>query len=133
MQKLINILKSVSDKNRLRILWLLRQKRLCVCELSSLIGITQPSVSKHLRKLVAAGLIARKQDRFWTDYYILDNRLFDNFWDCIKDVLAGDPGIIADTKKLKTVNRYYMCCKDKNEKGERDGSKERRQKQQERQ
>ena len=48
MRELMLVLKAVADKNRMRILKMLEQKSMCVCELAAVLGIKQPSVSKHL-------------------------------------------------------------------------------------
>ena len=56
------VLKAVADRNRLRILKLLESKHMCVCELAFVLGIKQPSVSRHLKKLKEAGLIDNEQD-----------------------------------------------------------------------
>ena len=57
MEILDKTLKAFADSNRLRILKLLEKKKMCVCELAFVLGITQPSVSKHLKKLTSTGLI----------------------------------------------------------------------------
>jgi ArsR family transcriptional regulator len=43
----------------------------CVCELVEPLGLTQPTVSHHLKKLTDAGLLAREQRGVWA-YYSLD-------------------------------------------------------------
>ena len=57
MRDLMLVLKAVADKNRMRILKMLERKSMCVCELAAVLGIKQPSVSKHLVILKNAGLI----------------------------------------------------------------------------
>jgi ArsR family transcriptional regulator len=62
---LSNILKAIADENRLRILCLLREKPLYVCELESILGTTQSNVSRHLAKLKDKGIIdAEKKAQF---------------------------------------------------------------------
>ncbi len=108
------LLKAFADKNRLRILKLLEARKMCVCELASVIGITQPSVSRHLKKLSRAGLIGSEQDCFWTNYYVRsDNRLLRPLLLCLKKALRGDGIIKADAKKLKKVDRTKLCCRRK--------------------
>ncbi|MFH1379734.1 MAG: metalloregulator ArsR/SmtB family transcription factor [bacterium] len=62
------IFKAFADRNRLRILKLLEYKNFCVCELAFIIGIAQPSISRHLRKLKKTGIISSYQESFWTNY-----------------------------------------------------------------
>jgi ArsR family transcriptional regulator len=43
----------------------------CACELTPALGLTQPTVSHHLKKLTEAGLIEREQRGKWA-YFSLD-------------------------------------------------------------
>jgi ArsR family transcriptional regulator len=47
------------------------EKAVCVCELTDPLGLTQPTVSHHLKKLTDAGLLAREQRGVWA-YYSID-------------------------------------------------------------
>jgi len=60
----------LGDEARLRILRLLEKERLNVSELTSILGIAQPGVSRHLRLLKEGGLVQEERDRGWT-YYVL--------------------------------------------------------------
>lgn len=112
MIKLEKIIKALADKNRLRIIKLLELRKMCVCELAFILGISQPSVSKHLKKLSNAGLIASEQDRFWTNYYLkADVKVLKDFLTCLKKHLSKEGIIKQDLKKLKRVNRLKLCCK----------------------
>jgi ArsR family transcriptional regulator, arsenate/arsenite/antimonite-responsive transcriptional repressor len=51
MKDIEGLFKALADKNRIRILKLLESRKCCVCELADLLGITQPSISRHLKKL----------------------------------------------------------------------------------
>lgn len=61
----VEILKVLSDTNRLRIINLLYAQELCVCELEYLLGISQSNLSKHLRLMSDAGFLeSRRQNKF---------------------------------------------------------------------
>jgi ArsR family transcriptional regulator len=112
MEELERLLKALADKNRLRIIKLLEARKMCVCELAFVIGITQPSVSRHLKKLSTAGIVACEQDRFWTNYYLRqDNNSLKALLSCFKKHLNSDVAIKEDLEKLKRVNRTKLCCK----------------------
>ena len=65
MKSLIQFFKLLSDETRLRILILLLQEKLCVCELQGLLALSQPKVSKHLAKLRDVGAVEdEKVDKF---------------------------------------------------------------------
>lgn len=67
------VFKALADPHRVRIVNLLAAagEPVCVCDLTEPLGIAQPTVSHHLKKLVAAGLLRREQRGTWA-YYSLD-------------------------------------------------------------
>ncbi len=112
MEDVADLLKALADKNRLRIIKLLESRAMCVCELAFVLGITQPSVSRHLRKLRAAGLVGCKQDHFWTDYYLEQgHEALATILSCFKRHLENNPVVRADRAKLKKADRNRLCCK----------------------
>jgi len=108
-QKLFKIF---SDRNRLRIFYLLEQRKMCVCELAYILGVTQPSVSRHLKRMKEVGLIGTEQDGFWTNYFLRKgNKAHENVLCCVKSLLREDKVIEADCKKLKNIDRTKLCCR----------------------
>jgi ArsR family transcriptional regulator len=67
------LFKTLGDPTRVRIVHLLAtsEEPVCVCGLIEPLGLTQPTVSHHLKKLTDAGLIVREQRGVWA-YYTLD-------------------------------------------------------------
>ncbi len=67
------LFKALSDPARVKIVNLLATSEVpvCVCELTGPLGLTQPTVSHHLKKLTNAGLLAREQRGTWA-YYTID-------------------------------------------------------------
>ena len=67
------LFRALADPHRVRIVNLLATSPdpVCVCELTPSLGISQPTVSHHLKKLVTAGLLDREQRGVWA-YYSLD-------------------------------------------------------------
>jgi ArsR family transcriptional regulator, arsenate/arsenite/antimonite-responsive transcriptional repressor len=67
------VFKALADPHRVRIVNLLAGagEPVCVCDLTEPLGIAQPTVSHHLKKLVAAGLLEREQRGTWA-YYSLN-------------------------------------------------------------
>ena len=54
------VLKAVADPTRMRMLSLMLADddgEACTCDLTDVLGLTQPTVTHHLKKLVAAGLV----------------------------------------------------------------------------
>jgi ArsR family transcriptional regulator, arsenate/arsenite/antimonite-responsive transcriptional repressor len=67
------VFKALADPARVRIVNLLAttDEPVCVCELIEPLGLSQPTVSHHLKKLTSAGLLRREQRGVWA-YYSID-------------------------------------------------------------
>jgi ArsR family transcriptional regulator len=101
MHDLSNIFKALSDKTRLRILKLLEEGELCVCDIVAALDMVQPKVSFHLSVLKEAGLIKDMKQGKWIHYRIDDSDIFRRF--IIFSVLERTPeeDIQEDKKRLK--------------------------------
>jgi ArsR family transcriptional regulator len=68
-----SLFRALGDPARVRIVNVLATSAepVCVCELIGPLGLSQPTVSHHLKKLVAAGLLQREQRGVWA-YYSID-------------------------------------------------------------
>jgi len=80
MKDFANIFKALSDPTRLRIMLLLRQRELCVCELMFILKMEQSRVSHHMRVLRDGGIAETVRDGRWIIYRIPEE---------MKDLLAG--------------------------------------------
>jgi ArsR family transcriptional regulator len=77
-ESLAQILKAVADPARLQLLALLRSAsggKACVCDLTEPLGLTQPTVSHHLKVLVEAGLVRRERRGTWAWYSLVPDRI----------------------------------------------------------
>lgn len=73
MRNKIELFKVMSDSNRVRILMMLLQKPLCVCEITSILGLTTATVSNHLSYLRREGFVEDERRGKWIDYRIPKN------------------------------------------------------------
>jgi ArsR family transcriptional regulator len=66
------VFRALGDAARVRIINLLATSDgpVCICELIEPIGLSQPTISHHMKKLVDAGLLEREQDGKWAYYSI---------------------------------------------------------------
>lgn len=62
---------ALSDPLRIKVIELLRDKELCVCDLSEALEVTQSKLSFHLKTLKEAGLVRTQQEGRWI-YYSLN-------------------------------------------------------------
>src|SRR5512135_917538 len=68
MEEVAAYFKALSDETRLRILKLLEEGELCVCDLTAALEMTQPNISFHLGILKEAGLVKDRRDGRWMHY-----------------------------------------------------------------
>ncbi len=74
------LLKAVADPVRLQLLSLIRSaegSQACVCDLTSAVGLSQPTVSHHLKVLTDAGLLSRERRGTWAWFHLVPSRLDD--------------------------------------------------------
>lgn len=69
---LSEIFKVLGDETRTKILYLLAQKKLCVCDIAVILEMSLPAVSHHLRLLKALRLVQYERDGKMV-YYSLDD------------------------------------------------------------
>lgn len=114
LKQTTKIAKALADENRIRILCLLKNRKdLCVCEITDIIGLAQPTISNHLKLLENAGLIESFKDGLWVNYNI--NSLLDSFSSEFIEVLhknlKNDTQIKIDEENAKKINRDAICRK----------------------
>ncbi|MFN2341412.1 MAG: ArsR/SmtB family transcription factor [Halanaerobium sp.] len=109
---LIYIIKALAHENRLRILNLLKEKTLCVCELRNIMEINQSNASRHLRKLKNAGLIKNSKDAQWVYYQLNHKQLKKHpFIELmIKEEFENNDLFAEDNRKLKLYNQSQVSC-----------------------
>jgi ArsR family transcriptional regulator, arsenate/arsenite/antimonite-responsive transcriptional repressor len=76
-QATARLFKALADPNRVKIVNFLATSPdpVCVCEFTGPLGLSQPTVSHHLKKLVAAGLLEREQRGTWAYYSLRPDAL----------------------------------------------------------
>lgn len=112
MHDLLRVLKAISNENRLRILKILEEKPMCVCEIRKVLELSQPAVSRHLTKLKDAGLIRSRKEGIWVNYLIPDR--FENHE--VRDILRYIGGLLNEDETVKRdrniareVDRTKIC------------------------
>lgn len=102
------VAKAVADPSRVRILKLLEGGELCVCQITTILGLATATVSKHLAALKVAGLLQQRRGGKWV-YYRLAARGLNPyaplFLEMVRSSLADDPTIAEDRRLLGMVNQ----------------------------
>jgi ArsR family transcriptional regulator, arsenate/arsenite/antimonite-responsive transcriptional repressor len=75
--RMAEVAKALGDPIRLQLVDVLRKHagNVCVCELVPLFDISQPTLSHHLKKLRAAGIVDSERRGLWAYYYVLPEAL----------------------------------------------------------
>ena len=112
MKIFVKVMKALSDPNRVKIIKVLQQKNMCVCELQAALNLAQSTVSKHLRILEEAGLVDYKKDGLWVNYFLADGKsspyaasLLGN----LQHWLNEDSEVEELMKKAPFINREDIC------------------------
>ncbi len=102
-------MKALGDTNRFRILMMLTERALCVCEILEVLDIAGGTLSNHLKILKTAGLINDRREGRWIIYELADDNTR-TFADLL-EMDMKDPGqIVNDRNTLKNINRT-VCSK----------------------
>jgi len=79
------IFKTLGDDIRLRILWLLLNRELCVCDIESVLEISQANASRHLAKMKNAGILTSKKTAQWV-YYDINKKFIEAYPEFLKSL-----------------------------------------------
>jgi ArsR family transcriptional regulator, arsenate/arsenite/antimonite-responsive transcriptional repressor len=77
-EQLARRFKALGDPTRVRLLSLIAAHdggEACICDLTDPVGLSQPTVSHHMKQLAEAGLVTREQRGKWAYYRIVDDAL----------------------------------------------------------
>ena len=114
MREFTKLMKALSDPNRVRIIKLLEQRSICVCELQAALDIAQPTVSKHLRVLEEAGLVEFRKEGLWVNYSLSDhseNPLARTMLGHLRHWLNEEPEVAVMVRKIPFLDREALCRK----------------------
>lgn len=77
-EQLAHVFKALGDPTRVRLLSLISATEggeACICDLTDPVGLSQPTVSHHMKLLADAGLVTREQRGKWAYYRVVDEAL----------------------------------------------------------
>jgi ArsR family transcriptional regulator len=89
----VNVFKALADETRLKIVILLLNREMCVCELEKILKTTQTKISRHLSILKFTGLVKFRRAGQWVYYSLVDR---------------NDPFYNNLTQTLKTIESDYF-------------------------
>jgi ArsR family transcriptional regulator len=106
------IFRAVADRTRLRILHLLLEGELCVCDIVKALRLKQAATSRHLAYLRKARLVTVRKTGLWS-YYALapaQEPLHAKLLECLGCCFAEVPEIQADTVRVRKIKESRSCC-----------------------
>jgi ArsR family transcriptional regulator len=107
-----HMFRAFSDRTRLRILHLLLGQEMCVGDLVEVLGVEQPSASRHLAYLRKAGLVAVRKAGLWCYYTLAPARAQSHkkLLECLACCYREVPEIRADRARAEEINKAGGCC-----------------------
>ena len=86
---------------------------LCVCEITDIIGLSQPTISSHLKKLQDAEIITYSKDGLWVNYSLDENmdKEVEQLLGALVHMLSEDERMKSDVLKSYKINREIICKK----------------------
>jgi len=112
MKNLVTIFKALSDPNRVRIIKMLELRKLCLCEISSILKLANSTVSKHLSILKNAGLITDDKDGKWVNFELVsspESVYVQDMLSLLKKYSNNDNMVKNDLKSVNKVDRKVIC------------------------
>lgn len=103
------LFKALSEESRLRILAILMERDMCVCEIEVCLNMTQSNASRHLTALKNSGILDCYKQAQWTYYKISEKFKTDDheLWSYLQRILPKIPTYQKDqdeTNKYKGIN-----------------------------
>ena len=119
MRELVEVFKALSDETRLRIMKLLEDEALCVCEIMAVLGMIQSRVSRHLDILRRAGFLVARREKKWVIYtwnrekvnpYHLPLQEMLRLWLNDSEVVMKDRERLKEVKEMG-LRQNKSCCR----------------------
>ena len=111
MNQLVQFFKALSEETRLRIVMLLTEGELCVCDLMAALGEPQSKVSRHLAYLKYSGLAGSKRVGVWMHYSLNEptNWIYKAQLNLLRGQLSHLPQFRKDMQKLNDLKKKGSC------------------------
>lgn len=119
MREVATLFSALSDETRLRILALLTQGELCVCQVEEILKMPQSRISRHLMALRQAGLVTPRREGVWMHYSLAEPKddLHARLIDCLRTCLQENPVVREDVRRIAMCPPIGPKCCDGNGKG----------------
>ena len=108
---MVGLFKALSEESRLRILALLMQSEMCVCEIEASLNMTQSSASRHLTLLKRSGILECYKVAQWSYYRIDEKFKIENIdlWNYLQVKLKEIPTYQRDLEEGVKCKALHIC------------------------
>lgn len=112
---MVDIFKALSEDSRLRILTVLMEREMCVCEIEVCLNMTQSNASRHLTVLKNCGIIKHYKKAQWSYYGINENFIKEhkNLWEYLQQNLVALPTYKLDHEQCEKYKNVDVCANSK--------------------
>ena len=108
LKSVVEINKALAHPVRLRIVSMLRNGSLCVCQVTAVVKQAASTVSAHLSELKRAGIVAEQKNGKWVEYRIFDDGAHVSILDALWPSLESDPRLKADERILRELRKVPL-------------------------
>jgi len=112
--EIVTVLKSLAEENRFRIVMMLRERPLCVCEICAALDVTVSTVSSHLKLLARSAVVTREKDGRWVIYRLSDDTAVNAIVELAALQTAHDPTLARDREHVRRTDRESCAVRMRN-------------------
>lgn len=108
MEEILNAIKALADRHRIRALSALYGQELCLCNLQDLLGLVPSSVSRHMAILQEAGFVTSRKNGKWTYFSLAPlegNAPGRGLLRWALESLEEDPATLADRERVRQLKK----------------------------
>lgn len=112
MRRETKLFKALSDPNRIRIIKMLQERELCVCEIADILDLAYSTVSKHLAVLRDTEMILDRKAGKWVNYRLnpdAGDEQVRELLALVQQWLNDDATVCADRAAVRSVDRDIIC------------------------
>ena len=103
LEETAGLARALAHPARIRVLAMLREGELCVCHITSVLGLAPSTVSSHLRELRLAGLIEQRRDGRWIHVRLADAEPGHPWLQQLFAEVVSDPTVRRDARRAASL------------------------------
>lgn len=108
---MVELFKALSEESRLRILTILMEREMCVCEIEACLNMSQSNASRHLTALRKCGILECDKKAQWAYYRISEHFKEEHkyLWEYLLVQIKELPTYQSDHEKCETFKTIDVC------------------------